>query len=128
MQTRADEAGVTLVMDQTPPNTTLPRTIAPGITFVVLLALALQAAAGVLEPGLMARHGHVDQARQVAEAVVRRLDRVVRKQAERPIAVRPMSIAVGVARTQAKVASTHDEVRPRSLGCHLLDLPPPSIA
>lgn len=115
-------------MDQTPPNTSLPRAMTPGITFVVLLALALQAAAGVLEPGLMARHGHVDQARQVAEAVVRRLDRVVRKQAERPIAVRPACVAVGVARAQVMVAISQEEVRPRALGCHLLDLPPPSIA
>jgi len=111
-----------------PANTSLPRAIVPGVTFVVLLALALQAAAGVLEPGLTLRHGHVEQARQVAAAVVNRLERVVRKQDVRPVAARPLIAGFGDAWALTCGVRAQAGVQARPLACHLIDLPPPFLS
>ena len=95
---------------------------------MVLLALALQTAAGVLEPGLVTRCGHIEQARQVAQAMVRRIERVVRKQDEKPHVARNARVVRSVDRAEAPEACAGLADGVRRPGNHLIDLPPPVAA
>lgn len=106
----------------------LSRTLVSGVSVLVLLAMAVQASAGVFEGLATGPERGQDRAgvRQIAEAIVRRLDRTVRRQDERPVRLTLTEPARRPHMPESLAPAHRGGPKVRGLPAHLLDLPPPA--
>ncbi len=108
------------------------RAVVNGVSLLLLVAMTLQMGAGAIDPAVASgRLIHPDRevARGIAEDLVRRVERVARRQSEQPVAVeaRPaVSRGIGVARDPiaARVVFLDG---PRRLSPLVTSLPPPLV-
>ena len=95
-----------------------------GISLLMLVAIAVQASAGVLTPAVQVRQ-HLPMVRLIAEAVTRRVERQVRRQDERPAICRA-SVVTSIKPEPVRRASLAGvgpgPTRPM---VQYIDLPPP---
>jgi hypothetical protein len=111
------------------PRSSSARAAVSGISLLMLVAIAVQASAGLLTPAVQARqHNGLPVVRLIAEAVTRRVERQTRRQEERPAICRAARVTTlkPQSSTPAELASIGPE--PRRLMVLLTNLPPPGDA
>ena len=92
----------------------------------MLVAIAVQASAGLLTPAVQARqHSGLPVVRLIAEAVTRRSERQVRRQDERPALCRAVVVTDIKPQSNTPVELAGAGPEPRRLMVLLTNLPPP---
>jgi hypothetical protein len=93
----------------------------------MLVAIAVQASAGLMTPAVQARqHPGLPVVRYIAEAMTRQAERQVRRQEERPALLRASAVVARAAGLDTTVERVSPDVRVRRLMVMLTNLPPPS--
>ncbi len=119
-------------MGRSPSQTSTAAQVTPGraaisgLSLLMLVAIAVQASAGLMTPAVQARqHSGLPVVRYIAEAMTRQAERQVRRQEERPALLRTCSVVVRAAKLDMSVERVSLDVRPRRLMVMLTNLPPP---
>ena len=117
-----------MTQNPTQPRVPVLRSTLGGISLLLLVAMALQAAPGFTEraDAVGTRHGPV--VRMIAEAVTWRSERSIRRQDVRPVASQAYPAVTPDRSTIAGRAPPDLGVAPTPLAAWLLNLPPPALA
>jgi hypothetical protein len=108
------------------PRSSSARAAVSGISLLMLVAVAVQASAGLLSPAVQARqHSGLPMVRLIAEAVTRRSERQVRRQEERPALCRAVVVTALKPQSSTTVELASVGPEPRRLMVLLTNLPPP---
>jgi hypothetical protein len=113
-----------------PPQPRVPssRSTLGGISLLLLVAMALQAAPGFTERADSVNNRHGPVVRMIAEAVTWRSDRSVRRQEVRPAPAQAHPAVTADRSAPGSLAAPDLGVVPTPLAAWLLNLPPPALA